>query len=151
MLTHVMHLVMTSIVLFPPLSILFYFAFSPTLFCSYLIWRISTQLDFVIRTHTYKAPCCIVCFFVCSCIEWTKHINILSCDFLHTVTCTLRGCLSICEIRLHVAAWYGLFHQAIFTVRTKQRSSHFVKLYSNVTPTIASKYQTFSSLQALYD
>ena len=76
MLTRVTHLVVTSIVLFPPLSIPTYFAFSPTPFHSYLIWRISTQLDFVIRTHTYKAPLshCLL-FFVCSCIERTKRIS----------------------------------------------------------------------------
>ena len=59
-----MHLVITSIVLFPPLSILAYFTFNPTSFHSYLIWRISTQLDFVIRTHTYKAPL-LHCLFFC--------------------------------------------------------------------------------------
>ena len=72
----VTHLVITSIILFPPFSILSYFAFSPTSFCSYLIWRISASLTLWLGP-TYKAPCCIVffCLLVHRANEALQHIH----------------------------------------------------------------------------
>ena len=44
-----------------PFSILSYFAFSPTLFHSYLIWHISASLTLWLG-HTYKAPVALFVF-----------------------------------------------------------------------------------------